>query len=405
MSFVYAPTNSQGRRALWSELISIANAEALDWIVGGDFNAILHPSEKMGGQYRQAWELSDFQNFVNGSHLIDLGYVGYPFTWSNKRSGRDNVRVRLDRFLASPTWRLRYPSAVTVQRRQQNRLMGLQDESGQWRDGDHAVQDIALAYFHKIYTTECVSNLDSVLQHVEHRVTPLMNRFLTRPISFKEVKDAAFQMDPGKSPGPNGMGPVFLQKYWDVVGSSLRIIEDPAVERVCDLIDPAVPNWKEELLESHFTAVDARLMLSIPLSVTNKADELIWHYSRTGKYNVRSGYVVASDDSEEGSAGTGDLEEQRWKEIWKCRNGASFDDKVITPGVVSKRAAAFLQEHLTATQPESTSSINRPSNHNAAPRVVSGPYLGLSPRYGLVVERGRLSPSEDEHHVDLEEPI
>ncbi|KAG5514982.1 hypothetical protein RHGRI_036130 [Rhododendron griersonianum] len=112
MTFVHAQNSLQERRDLWEELLGIAHMESSDWLIGGDFNAILHQDEKFGGLQRQAWELSDFQRFVQESSLIDLGYVGFPFTWNNKRSGRENVRVRLDRFLASSSWRIHHPNAV-----------------------------------------------------------------------------------------------------------------------------------------------------------------------------------------------------------------------------------------------------------------------------------------------------
>lgn len=33
-----------------------------------------------------------------------MGYVGYPFTWNNKREGRVNIRMRLDRVVVNPIW-------------------------------------------------------------------------------------------------------------------------------------------------------------------------------------------------------------------------------------------------------------------------------------------------------------
>ncbi|MCI18708.1 hypothetical protein A2U01_0039863 [Trifolium medium] len=35
------------------------------------------------------------------SHLTDLGFEGYPFTWSNGRHDGDNIQCRLDRALSS----------------------------------------------------------------------------------------------------------------------------------------------------------------------------------------------------------------------------------------------------------------------------------------------------------------
>ena len=36
--------------------------------------------------------------------MIDAGFVGNPFTWSNNRQGLENIKERLDRGSASPTW-------------------------------------------------------------------------------------------------------------------------------------------------------------------------------------------------------------------------------------------------------------------------------------------------------------
>ena len=38
---------------------------------------------------------------------------------------------------------------------------------------------------------------------------------------MEEVKYALFQTHQSKSPGPNGMSPFFLQKYWHIVGTDV----------------------------------------------------------------------------------------------------------------------------------------------------------------------------------------
>lgn len=45
-----------------------------------------------------------------------------------------------------------------------------------------------------------------------------MNANLLRPFSADEVCLALKQMNPTKAPRPNGMSPLFFQKYWYVVG-------------------------------------------------------------------------------------------------------------------------------------------------------------------------------------------
>ncbi|XP_042979806.1 uncharacterized protein LOC122309995 isoform X1 [Carya illinoinensis] len=53
------------------------------------------------------------------------------------------------------------------------------------------------------------------------KVTVVMNVDLTTEFQADEVKAALFQMDPMKAPSPNGMSPIFFQKYWHVVGDSV----------------------------------------------------------------------------------------------------------------------------------------------------------------------------------------
>lgn len=39
---------------------------------------------------------------------------------------------------------------------------------------------------------------------------------------YQEVIDTIFSFKPYKSLGPNGIHPLFYQKYWDVLGSSIK---------------------------------------------------------------------------------------------------------------------------------------------------------------------------------------
>lgn len=53
-----------------------------------------------------------FSNLINNAELIDLGFVGYPFTWSNNRKGNKFVEARIDRALANPDWLAANPRAL-----------------------------------------------------------------------------------------------------------------------------------------------------------------------------------------------------------------------------------------------------------------------------------------------------
>lgn len=52
-------------------------------LVIGDFNDIVHGSEKEYGDYRSVVNTRDFNEFIMNCGLLDLGYVGYLYTWRN----------------------------------------------------------------------------------------------------------------------------------------------------------------------------------------------------------------------------------------------------------------------------------------------------------------------------------
>ena len=59
------------------------------------------------------------------------------------------------------------------------------------------------------------------MEAMDKRVTPEMNEELIKEFKVVEVWQALQQMHPTKSPGSDGMSPIFYQKYWDVVGPSV----------------------------------------------------------------------------------------------------------------------------------------------------------------------------------------
>lgn len=76
----------------------------------GDFNDILDASEKVGGVTHTVRSMLDFHTFVTDSRLLDLGFMGYPFTWRNRRLDV-GIQERLDRGLATDQWLYLYPDA------------------------------------------------------------------------------------------------------------------------------------------------------------------------------------------------------------------------------------------------------------------------------------------------------
>lgn len=84
---------------MWNELSEIMRNDRENlFILGGYFNALLRPSDKMGGVGWNRQSQRDFSSFVMSSGLIEIPFRMGEFTWTNRRSGFLNISERLDRF-------------------------------------------------------------------------------------------------------------------------------------------------------------------------------------------------------------------------------------------------------------------------------------------------------------------
>lgn len=49
---------------------------------------------------------------LDSCRLADLGFVGFPLTWNNKRLGSANTKERLDRAVANLEWREKFQEST-----------------------------------------------------------------------------------------------------------------------------------------------------------------------------------------------------------------------------------------------------------------------------------------------------
>jgi hypothetical protein len=64
----------------------------------------LDQSEKKGGKPVASSSNCASRKFIDHFGMIDVGFAGNSFTWNNNRKGLENIKERLDRELASPSW-------------------------------------------------------------------------------------------------------------------------------------------------------------------------------------------------------------------------------------------------------------------------------------------------------------
>ena len=76
----------------------------------GDFNEVLHSSEKHGGLPKQLSPMLAFKETLLHCKLMDLGFHGYPFIWWNGQPSAAFVELHLDKVCANTIWQALFPT-------------------------------------------------------------------------------------------------------------------------------------------------------------------------------------------------------------------------------------------------------------------------------------------------------
>ncbi|KAI9162186.1 hypothetical protein LWI28_024695 [Acer negundo] len=108
-------------------------------------------------------------------------------------------------------------------RKARNRIQGLMDGNGVWRDSRTDIESITSQYFTDIFTSSNPSEVDLnyILDDVVPKLSQSKSSFLDMKFTGDEVKKAIFDMSPTKAPGCDGLPAVFFQQYWESIGTSV----------------------------------------------------------------------------------------------------------------------------------------------------------------------------------------
>ncbi|KAH1214762.1 hypothetical protein GmHk_13G036051 [Glycine max] len=99
VSFIYGLHSIMARRSLWINLNSINANMNCPWLLIGDFNSILSPTDRFNGAEPNAYELQDFVDCYSDLGLGSINTHGPLYTWTNGR-----VWSKLDRALCNQAW-------------------------------------------------------------------------------------------------------------------------------------------------------------------------------------------------------------------------------------------------------------------------------------------------------------
>ena len=110
----YGWPEASEKKKSWTLLSHISSFVDGPWCCVGDFNAILHQSEKQSRHPSQYKQMEDFQAALEGCNLFDFGFPGYKFTWNNKRTSVANTREWLDRAVVNREWKEKFSASTLI---------------------------------------------------------------------------------------------------------------------------------------------------------------------------------------------------------------------------------------------------------------------------------------------------
>lgn len=80
---------------------------------------------------------------------------------------------------------------------------------------------IAENYFQSIFSSTRSHGVGEILEGIVPCISPEMNTTLLRKFTMEEVCTAVKSMNPLKASGEDGLGAIFYQRFWHIVGSEV----------------------------------------------------------------------------------------------------------------------------------------------------------------------------------------
>ena len=111
MSAIYTSPRYAERCLLWDNLSKVAELHTLPWIIAGDFNEVLMGEDKFGGRLVKIFRAINFQDCLNNCGMIDPGFFGPHFTWTNQQPLSTLIQERIDMVFVNTGWNVLYSEA------------------------------------------------------------------------------------------------------------------------------------------------------------------------------------------------------------------------------------------------------------------------------------------------------
>lgn len=112
LNVVYGPINPSLKPVFWDQLLDIVTNWSGPRLILGNFNTILNQQDKLGSRPVAQPSNCGFVDLIRTGGLIDVGFKGNRYTWTNRWCGQANIHERIDRGFINDSWRLLFPHSL-----------------------------------------------------------------------------------------------------------------------------------------------------------------------------------------------------------------------------------------------------------------------------------------------------
>ncbi|XP_074277676.1 uncharacterized protein LOC141601306 [Silene latifolia] len=137
-------------------------------------------------------------------------------------------------------------------RQKRLRIISLKDNTGSWTASESDLSLLIMDHFQRLFTSSTPACSFSELQDLAiPKLDSFQQDFLSQTFTANDVEKAFFDMQPNKSPGPDGFPPKFYQLFWhtikaDITSAILGFLNSghipPAWKNTHIVLIPKIPN-------------------------------------------------------------------------------------------------------------------------------------------------------------------
>ncbi|XP_021764051.1 uncharacterized protein LOC110728715 [Chenopodium quinoa] len=113
LTVVYGLHSIHDRLPMWEGIRNISIQHS-PWLCAGDFNSVLHTSDRLHGTNVTDYDTRDFQSLVDDLDLTKVKSKGAFYSWSNKAHTGPRTLSRIDRVFGKQAWLASHGHVETV---------------------------------------------------------------------------------------------------------------------------------------------------------------------------------------------------------------------------------------------------------------------------------------------------